>query len=301
MLVEQRNSSDIELPSINVAGYLGRHNGTTEWMNGSLDEVRIWTRELSQSEITANMFLEKSSGTGLIASYHFNQGFAGDDNTGLLSLNDATANNYDGTLSNFALDGPMSNWTAPGPEISSSSMTVGITVITEGFYNSITNEQNISDTVTAYLCSGNSPFAVEDSSVGVIDPVSHTGAFEFINASAGNYYIKLVHRSSIETWSSSAVAISDNAGFDMTSSIAQAFGNNLVQVDGSPVRFAVYSGDVNQDGTVDATDVSTIDNDAANFVSGNVVTDLTGDNFVDGTDFAISDNNAANFISAITP
>ncbi len=301
MLVEQRNSSDTELPSINVAGYLGRHNGTTEWMNGSLEEVRIWTRELSQSEITANMFLEKSSGTGLIASYHFNQGFAGDDNSGLISLNDATANNYDGTLSSFALDGPMSNWTAPGPEISSSSMTVGITVITEGFYNSITNEQNISDTVTAYLCSGNSPFAVEDSSVGVIDPVSHTGAFEFINASAGNYYIKLVHRNSIETWSSSAVAISDNAGFDMTSSIAQAFGNNLVQVDGSPVRFAVYSGDVNQDGTVDATDVSTIDNDAANFVSGYVVTDLTGDNFVDGTDFAISDNNAANFISAITP
>lgn len=74
-------------------------------------------------------------------------------------------------------------------------MTVGITVITEGFYNSITNEQNISDTVTAYLCSGNSPYAVEDSSVGVIDPVSHTGEFgEFINASAGNHYIKLLHR-----------------------------------------------------------------------------------------------------------
>jgi hypothetical protein len=301
MLVEQRNSSDTELPSINVAGYLGRYNGTTEWMNGSLDEVRIWTRELSQSEITANMFLERSSGTGLIASYHFNQGFAGDDNSGITSLNDATAYNYDGTLSNFALDGITSNFIAPGPELTPSEITASVSVIPEGFYNAVSNQQSMSDTVMAYLCSSASPFAAVDSALGVINSVSHTGEFTFTNASSGNYYIKLKHRNSIETWSSSAVAVSDNASFDMTSSIAQAFGNNLVQVDGSPVRFAVYSGDVNQDGTVDATDVSTIDNDASNFVSGYVVTDLTGDDFVDGTDFAIADNNAANFVGAITP
>ena len=71
--------------------------------------------------------------------------------------------------------------------------------------------------------------------------------------------------------------------------------------DASPVRFAIFGGDINQDGTVDATDVSTIDNDAQNFVSGYVVTDLTGDDFVDGTDFAIADNNAANFVSVIRP
>jgi len=65
--------------------------------------------------------------------------------------------------------------------------------------------------------------------------------------------------------------------------------------------FAFYSGDVNQDGTIDATDISMIDNDAANFVSGYVVTDLTGDDFVDGTDFVIADNNAAIFVSVIRP
>lgn len=57
----------------------------------------------------------------------------------------------------------------------------------------------------------------------------------------------------------------------------------------------------NQDGTVDATDVSAVDNAAANFLGGYVTTDLTGDNFVDGTDFAIADNNAANFVSLIRP
>ena len=79
------------------------------------------------------------------------------------------------------------------------------------------------------------------------------------------------------------------------------FGSNQIQVDTSPIRFAVYGGDVDQDGSVDATDVSLVDNDAANYVSGYVFTDLTGDNFVDGTDFVIADNNAADFVGLIRP
>jgi hypothetical protein len=47
--------------------------------------------------------------------------------------------------------------------------------------------------------------------------------------------------------------------------------------------------------------VSLIDNDAVNFVSGYVVTDITGDNFVDASDFSIADNNAANFVSVSRP
>ncbi|MBK6505797.1 MAG: hypothetical protein IPG02_09040 [Ignavibacteria bacterium] len=63
----------------------------------------------------------------------------------------------------------------------------------------------------------------------------------------------------------------------------------------------MYSGDVDQEGTIDAADVSMIDNAALLFTSGYVKTDLTGDNFVDATDFAIADNNAANFVSVIRP
>ena len=61
------------------------------------------------------------------------------------------------------------------------------------------------------------------------------------------------------------------------------------------------AGDVNRDGTIDATDDSTIDNDADNFTGGYIVTDLTDDNFVDGTDFAIADSNEANFVSVVRP
>jgi hypothetical protein len=65
--------------------------------------------------------------------------------------------------------------------------------------------------------------------------------------------------------------------------------------------YCIYSGDVNLDGTIDASDVSSIDNDASNFLSGYVATDLTGDSFVDGSDFSIADNNAFSFVSVIRP
>jgi hypothetical protein len=67
------------------------------------------------------------------------------------------------------------------------------------------------------------------------------------------------------------------------------------------VQFAIYSGDVNQDGITDASDASSIDNDAYNFVTGYAITDLTGDNITDASDALIVSNNAANFIRTIRP
>jgi hypothetical protein len=115
-------------------------------------------------------------------------------------------------------------------------------------------------------------------------------------------YIQVNHRNSIETWNAFQVVFKRfTSSCNLFIDPVAAFGNNLVHVDFSPETYAIYSGDVNQDRTVDATDVSIIDNDAANFAAGYIVTDLTGDNFVDGTDFAIADNNAANFVSAALP
>jgi hypothetical protein len=181
---------------------------------------------------------------------------------------------------------------------------VMIKMIPEGFYNSASNMLNSGDTVRAYLHSVISPYGVLDSAVTVIDPLSLTGLVKFANTPDGTYYIVLKHRNSIETWSKpggESIINGSTVNYDFTDLVTKAFGNNMIQIDTSPVRFAFYGGDVNQDGTVDATDVSAIDNDASNFVSGYVVTDLTGDDFVDGTDFAIADNNAANFVSVIRP
>lgn len=180
-------------------------------------------------------------------------------------------------------------------------MLLNMTMFIEGFYNPASNVQ-ISDTVIAELRNPSSPFAVADVCKLVIG-MNGTAAFTFSSAPDGNYYIAVSHRNSIETWSSVPMALSGStpSSLDLSSSAGQSYGSNMTQVDDSPVRFALYSGDVNQDRTVDATDLSLIDNDAIGFLGGYLATDLTGDNFVDGTDFAIADNNAGNFVSAIRP
>jgi len=117
-----------------------------------------------------------------------------------------------------------------------------------------------------------------------------------------NFYIQLKHRNSLETWSATGISFIDTLiSYNFSSSVNQAFGNNMIQVDNSPLRFAIFSGDINEDGIIDATDLSLIDNDAFNSVSGYVKTDLNGDNFVDASDLLIADNNAANVIISITP
>lgn len=66
-------------------------------------------------------------------------------------------------------------------------------------------------------------------------------------------------------------------------------------------RYCIYSGDVDNDGSVTLTDFGLIDNDALNFVTGYVDTDLTGDYAVDIADVTIADNNLSNYIGVISP
>jgi hypothetical protein len=182
--------------------------------------------------------------------------------------------------------------------------TINIKVIPEGFYNSSTGMLNMSDTAKAYLHSSASPYFVIDSAVKIIDPVTFTGSFRFLNASSGTYYIVISHRNTIETWSKTGGEVFTSGttmNYDFTSSSSQAYGSNMIQIDASPVRFGIYSGDVNQDGTIDASDMSGVDNAAYNSLSGYVRTDVTGDNFVDAADQSIVDNNAFNSVSTVRP
>jgi phage-related baseplate assembly protein len=184
----------------------------------------------------------------------------------------------------------------------SANIKINLVMFIQGFYNTVSNSQ-VNDTITALLRNTNSPYNIVDQSKAIVS--SNGIAFlRFANAQNGTYYLALKHRNSIETWSSNGILLRrelTTANYDFSISSLQAYGNNQKQVDTSPTRFAIFSGDVNQDGTIDATDVSAIDNDAAVFASGYVISDLTGDNFVDGSDFAIADNNAANFVSVIRP
>ncbi len=80
------------------------------YFNGTIDEVRIWNSARTQAQIQANMGAELNIQSNLIASYHFNQGIAGDVNSGIVAATDASGNGLNGNLTNFANTGATSNW-----------------------------------------------------------------------------------------------------------------------------------------------------------------------------------------------
>lgn len=166
----------------------------------------------------------------------------------------------------------------------------------EGFYN---GTSSIADTVKVYLHNPASPYSILDSakknvtSAGIV-------LISFPNAGTGNYYIDIRHRNALQTWSQSPVGftLGSNSSYDFTSAQSQAFGNNQkFKIN----RWCLYSGDANQDGFIDVSDLSLIDNDVFNIVTGYVKTDVNGDNVVDLTDASITDNNGFNFVGVIKP
>lgn len=129
------------------------------------------------------------------------------------------------------------------------------------------------------------------------------GFITFPDASNGSYYLSVTHRNSIETWYHQPVNLNDSVfyNFDFYSSQSKAYGNNLKQVDISPVMFAAFSGDVNKDGFIDLTDVLAIYNDANSFLTGYVVTDITGNDVVDLADVLMAYNNSVSFVGVVKP
>jgi len=173
-----------------------------------------------------------------------------------------------------------------------------LTALIEGFYDNLTNTMT-GDTVKVYLRNIFSPYPLVDSAKDYLNS-SGAGSLNFQNAAnSTSYYVIVKHRNSIETWGAGGNSfVNHSLTYNFTTSSAQAFGNNMKQK-GS--RWTVFSGDVNQDGFVDASDIGLIDNDAYNFVSGYINTDLNGDNIADGSDLGIADNNSFNFVSVIRP
>lgn len=174
----------------------------------------------------------------------------------------------------------------------------------EGYYNSSSNLMSMKDSVKVYLRKNTTPFAIVDSAKTTLDSAAMTMTCVFNNSASGNYYLELKHRNTIETWSKSggeSFVCGTVMNYDFTNSINKAYGNNLKQTDTSPVNFSIFSGDVNQNGNIDLSDMLLVYNAGASFSTGYKVTDVTGDYIIDLSDLLITHNNSAAFVSIITP
>ena len=137
--------------------------------------------------------------------------------------------------------------------------------------------------------------------------VLHTNGvatMQFPPAVNGNsYYIAVKHRNSIETWSKLPVAFTGTTEYNFSSGLSQAYDDAvnppMASMDGG--IYALYGGDVNHDGGIDASDLSDIDNDNAIFAFGYNTTDITGDVATDASDLQVVDNNSQLFLFYARP
>lgn len=182
------------------------------------------------------------------------------------------------------------------------STKVNLTFLMEGKYYPVLNQLARKDSATVYLRRNIPPYNIKDSAKGTIDSLSFSGLFSFFNSPTDTYYVVVKHYQCIETWSKSGgqYYISDGSinNYDFTTSASQAFGNNM-KLKG--IEFCMFSGDLDNNGNVDVSDLIMVYNDQLNFVTGNVITDVNGDDIVDSDDLIIVYNNLINFVSVIRP
>jgi hypothetical protein len=186
---------------------------------------------------------------------------------------------------------------------------INVKLFLQGFYTSSTMttalmnsgvgaSTNDVDSVTVELKGYASPYNTISSSVGILQTNGNVST-SFTPVPFGYYYIVIRHRNSVETWSVNPVLIKSNTSYDFTISASQAYGDNQVEVE--PNVWAIYTGDMDQDGGVDNADFSFWEIDANNFAMGYVSTDIDGNGAVDNGDFSIWEINSTNFVGVIKP
>jgi hypothetical protein len=195
--------------------------------------------------------------------------------------------------------------------VNEANKTLNLTVLLEGLYggSGIMHQAQgesgpqfgtgIADQITVELHNQSDYSIIEYSFPEINLSTEGTAVIEIPADAVGDYYITVKHRNSIETASSSPVSFADQIityNFDQPLSV---YGGNILHMgDG---WYAIYGGDVNQDGFADTGDFSPTDNDQLNFATGYLSTDINGDGSVDTGDFTIIDNNQINFIYKILP
>ena len=192
-----------------------------------------------------------------------------------------------------------------------------LTVLLEGFYNGnntmranlfdlgISNNLLETDTIVVNLWSVTSLLHSQpDYTVKTILHTDGTASMQLPGAVNGNsYYIAVKHRNHLETWSRLPVLFQDSTDYDFTTNLLKAYDDGvnapMTLVDAG--KYALYGGDVNQDGTVDASDMADVDNDISLFAFGYNITDVNGDGATDASDISVIDNNQALFLFYARP
>ena len=212
------------------------------------------------------------------------------------------------TLHQFATNGLTSLGTFTGAYL---TKVINLSLLLQGLYNgggtmrqakdAIGNHWpvGIADHITVELHNA-APYAtIAYAATDVPLTTTGTATLEIPAIYASNYYLTVKHRNSIETTSATAVSFAGSTINQSYGSPTDVYGSNLqLMVDG---KYTIYAGDVNQDGTIDTADMTAIENDSFNFMSGYLNTDVNGDGVIDTGDMTNIVNNSYNFVGTAHP
>jgi predicted heme/steroid binding protein len=201
--------------------------------------------------------------------------------------------------------------------INTCNTTLNVNAFLEGFYTgsstmaatlydlAISADPTATDTISIDLYAAVPSVSTSPSySVKAILHTNGTASVIFPGATLGNsYYVALRHRNSIETWSANPITFAATNNYSFTDSAAAAYGDgvNAPMKSVSGGKFALYSGDVNQDGTIDLFDAQQAENDAASFSFGYNASDVNGEGNTDIFDMQLIEVNSASFIFVARP
>ena len=113
----------------------------------------------------------------------------------------------------------------------------------------------------------------------------------------GSYYIVVKHRSCLPLWSSTPISITASTMYNFTDAATKAYSDGDIPAMKEIAQgvYAIYMGELNDDGYIDASDFSiwwsdiALSNDGEYLLDG----DFNGDTFVDNNDYPIFDFNSA--------
>ena len=161
------------------------------------------------------------------------------------------------------------------------NLSANLKLYLEGFWNGTSHVQ---DTIHVYLASPTSPYTLLDSSIVILSSTGITNP-AFDRVSSGSYYLVVKHRNHLETWSKTPQSFfsGSSVNYDFTTAADKAYGDNMKKVGNV---WVFYGGDANQDGSIDANDISIF---TAQFgLTGSYLScDFNGDGSVDGNDVQI--------------
>jgi uncharacterized protein (TIGR02145 family) len=191
-------------------------------------------------------------------------------------------------------------------------VTLPLKVMIQGYYkgsgqmtavrknSGLSSSNDEVDEVTVALYSpSNVNQAVATTTVVLATNGTTTAEFDATLFTKSQYYLAIQHKNTIKTWSATPVAITNGTMYDFTTAASQVYGNNQIEV--APGVYAIYSGDMNQDGSINEADLPIFTTANTTAAHGYVVPDLNGDGSVDLLDYPIYKNNSDILVNTVRP